>query len=350
MSQNFKLKLYHYIILVFVLGNSFIAKGQKTDTIFHINGNILLGEIKKIDYGRVTFKMDGMGTILVDVDRVKTMISKKFFEFTTTHGRTIYGSIDSSNLEGVITVNSGYDSNSFHLYQMIEVYPIKSTFFLRTSGKFGLGFNYTKASNVGRFDVDWNITYRNKGTSLSLEGSNIQTFTPRDTIETTSKYDFTLNIEKKVKGIWAWTGYIGGSQNTELGLDLRLKGGLALLGDVYHSSNQRFYVLLGLAPNVEIADAQASQTTNLEGQVSMSYQIFKYNFPEVTLNTQLDFYPSFNNTGRYRIDYNFDTNIEIFNNFYVGGKFYYNFDSKPASESASNDDYGFTTTLGFTFH
>jgi hypothetical protein len=344
------LNLRYYIIFVFVLGASILGKAQKTDTIFHTNGNILLGEIKKIDYGRVTFKMDGMGTILVDIDRVKTMISKKFFEFNTTHGRTIYGSIDSSNINGVISINSGYDSNSFHLYQMIEVYPIKSTFFLRTSGKIALGFNYTKASNVGRFDVDWSITYRNKGTSLTLEASNIQTFTPNDTAVTTSKTDFSLNIEKKIKGIWAWNSYIGGSQNTELGLSLRLKGGLGIQGDVFHTSNQRFYVILGLAPNVEFAESQVSNTTNLEGQVSISYQIFKYNFPEISLNTKLDFYPSLNSLERYRVDYNFDANIEIFYNFYVGGKFYYNFDSKPASETGSNDDYGFTTTIGYTFH
>jgi hypothetical protein len=329
---------------------SFLAQSQKTDSLFHINGNVLLGEIKKMDYGQLTFKMEGMGTIIVDVEKIASLKSNKFFEFTTSHGRTLYGFIDSTNSEGVININSGYDSNNFHLYQIVEIYPIKNTFFLRTSGKVDMGFNYTKASNIGRLNVDWNLKYRNRGSLISLTGSNVQTFSPNDTTPTSSKYDLDLNFEKKIKSFWSWTGNIGGSQNTELGLNLRLKGGLGMLGDFYHTNNQRFYVLLGVTPNMEISEENSNRTSNFEGQVSVSYQVYKYTFPEISLNTKLDFYPSFNNAGRYRVDYNIDVNVEVFYNFYIGGKFYYNFDSKPVSENASNNDFGFTTTLGYSFH
>lgn len=327
-----------------------MVQSQKTDSLFHVNGNILLGEIKKLDYGQLAFKMDGMGTVTVDVDKISSIKSDKFFEFTTSHGRTIYGFIDSTSIQGMININSGYDSSNFHLYQIVEIYPIKNTFFLRTSGKINMGFNYTKASDIGRFNVDWNLQYRNKGSLVSLTGSNVQTFSPNDTAATSSKYDLYLNFEKKISGVWSWSGNLGGSQNTELGLYLRLKGGLGILGDVYHTNSQRLYVLLGVAPNMEISEQQANRTSNFEGQASISYQIYRYTFPEISLNTKFDLYPSFNNSGRYRVDYNIDVNIEVFDNFYVGGKFYYNFDSKPPSDNASNNDYGFTTTLGYSFH
>ncbi len=323
---------------------------QKTDSIFHVNGNILLGEIKKMDYGRITFKMDGMGTILVDVEKVATIKSSKYFEFTSIHGRSFYGSIDSTNVVGVIHINSGYDSSNFHLDQIVEIFPIKSTLFLRTSGKIGLGFNYTKGSNVGRFNIDWNVKYRNKGTLLELSATNIQTFSPNDTINTSSKYDFTFTIEKKMKGIWAWTSNIGGSQNTELGLDLRLKGTIGILGDLVHTNKQRLYAVAGLAPNLEIASDDSRETVNLEGVLSVSYQFYHYTFPEMNITSKLDLYPSFNIPDRYRVDYNLDANIEVLNNFYVGGTFYYSFDSKPASQAAANKDFGFTTTVGYSFH
>ena len=66
--------------------------------------------------------------------------------------------------------------------------------------------------------------------------------------------------------------------------------------------------------------------------------------------SKLDFFPSLNNAGRYRVDYNLDANIEVFRDFYIGGTFYYSFDNKPASDGAANDDYGFSTTLGYSFH
>ncbi len=329
---------------------SILGKAQKNDSIFHVNGNILLGEIIKLEYGQITYKMDGMGTIMVNVDRVLTIKSPKFFEFTTIHGRTIYGSIDSTNLEGVININSGYDSNNIHLYQVIEIFPIKSTIFLRTSGKIGIGFNYTKGSDIGRFTVDWNVAYRNKGTSVTLSANNVQTFATNDTVATTSKYDVNLVLEKKMKGIWSWNTYLGGSQNTELGLDLRLKGGLGILGDVIHTNNQRLYGVVGIAPNLEQATVGSAQTYNMEGQLSISYQAFRYSFPNLTINSRLDLFPSLNNLGRYRVDYNLDANIEVFRKFYIGGTFYYSYDNKPASDGAANDDYGFSTTLGYSFH
>tara|TARA_R110002050_G_scaffold204327_1_gene339571 strand:+ start:59777 stop:60724 length:948 start_codon:yes stop_codon:yes gene_type:complete len=315
-----------------------------------VNGNILLGEIKKLDYGQLTFKMEGMGTILVDVTKIKTLKSDKFFEFTTSHGRIIYGFIDSTNMDGMININSGYDSSNIHLYQIIQIYPIKNTFFLRTSGKINVGFNYTKASNVGRFNIDWNLSYRKKGALFTLTASNVKTFTPNDTLQSSSKYDFTLSVEKKIQGFWSWTGSLSGSQNTELGLDLRLKGGLGLVADVMHTNRQRFFGVIGVAPNLEVAQDKSSNTTNLEGQISASYQAYKFTTPEIHLDTRIDFYPSLNTAKRYRLDYNLDLNIEVFYNFFVGAKFYYNFDSKPASVDASHTDYGFTTTLGYSFH
>jgi hypothetical protein len=37
-------------------------------------------------------------------------------------------------------------------------------------------------------------------------------------------------------------------------------------------------------------------------------------------------------------------------NFKVGMNFYYNYDSKPSSEAAANDDYGLNLQLTYSFH
>ena len=62
-----KLSIKHIILFVFVLvivQNK--GYSQKTDTIYHINGNILTGEFKKMKYGIASYSMDGMGTINVE--------------------------------------------------------------------------------------------------------------------------------------------------------------------------------------------------------------------------------------------------------------------------------------------
>lgn len=68
------------LLLVFIFFTSLSVYGQKNDTIVHINGNILTGEIKRLDYRIITYKMDGMGTIDFQTKKVKFLISKKKFE------------------------------------------------------------------------------------------------------------------------------------------------------------------------------------------------------------------------------------------------------------------------------
>ena len=61
-------------LLIFLLFTSVIVYGQKNDTIVHINGNILTGEIKRLDYGIITYKMDGMGNIDFQTKKVKNIV------------------------------------------------------------------------------------------------------------------------------------------------------------------------------------------------------------------------------------------------------------------------------------
>ena len=79
--------IIHILVLFLWLGFG-ISKlsAQKIDTIIHINGNVLKGEFKKLVYGVVTWKMDGMGTINFEEPKIQTIISKKTFEIKMDDG------------------------------------------------------------------------------------------------------------------------------------------------------------------------------------------------------------------------------------------------------------------------
>jgi len=78
---------------------------KKTDTIIHVNGNVLLGEIKKLDNGIVTFKMDGMGTIKFEIDKINTFSSNKSFQIIIKSGMQYYGSFDTSSMSRMVKIN-----------------------------------------------------------------------------------------------------------------------------------------------------------------------------------------------------------------------------------------------------
>ena len=89
-------------IIFFIVSISFIQKkgiAQKTDTIIHINGNVLTGDFKKMVYGVVSWKMDGMGTISLEEVKINTIRSKKLFEIKMKSGLTYFGSFDTSSVE-----------------------------------------------------------------------------------------------------------------------------------------------------------------------------------------------------------------------------------------------------------
>ena len=59
---------------------------------------MLTGDLRKLDYGVVTWKMDGMGTISLEEVKIKTIHSKKEFEVKMRTGEIIFCSFDSSEV------------------------------------------------------------------------------------------------------------------------------------------------------------------------------------------------------------------------------------------------------------
>lgn len=341
--------MYKYLIL-FCFLISGVAQAQKSDSLYHINGNILLGEIKKMDHGVLSFKMDGMGTINVKHEKIATLKSIKLLEFTTDRGQTYFGKIDTCGQEGKIKIITAYDTVEIHIYQLVEIYPIRNNFFRRLSGKFDVGFNYTKASNVGRVNFDVNLNYRYKKYNWSLLSSNIQTYTPNDTINVSSKHDAQITFERKLNRRWYTTTFIATNQNTELGLQLRGQLGAGALYNILYRSKSRFYFQNALVPNFEQGTDNGNTFTNLELKSTLSYDFYKHTDPEMYITSYVDFYPSLSDWGRYRFNYNLDARVEIVSDFFIGVKVYYNYDNKPASSIASQNDYGLTTTLGYSFN
>ena len=70
-ANRFMIRTYfRYIVFLLILVSSVRVSAQKDDTLIHINGNIMTGEIKKMVDGILYFKMDGMGTISVEAEKI----------------------------------------------------------------------------------------------------------------------------------------------------------------------------------------------------------------------------------------------------------------------------------------
>jgi hypothetical protein len=61
------------------------------------------------------------------------------------------------------------------------------------------------------------------------------------------------------------------------------------------------------------------------------------------------FFPSFTVKDRYRLSVDTYIQIEIISDLIFTVSFYDNYDSKPASDVATTNDWGITTSLGYSF-
>ncbi|MHA2101077.1 MAG: hypothetical protein ACW99A_20595, partial [Candidatus Kariarchaeaceae archaeon] len=76
----FILKLNFVFLLLIFLFLSAISFAQRTDIIIMNNDDHITGEIKKMQYGIVTFKTDDAGTLSIKWDKIRHLISTDIFE------------------------------------------------------------------------------------------------------------------------------------------------------------------------------------------------------------------------------------------------------------------------------
>ena len=340
-----------FLIVGFVLFGPFNLSAQKTDTLVHINGNVLTGEIKKMVDGILYFKMDGMGTVSVEAEKIRTMQTQKILQIRTSDKKLILGSFDESDDYGYVYVGYGVNKKKIRVLDIIEIFPIKSTFWLRTSGNFDFGFDYTKSTNMTRLNSSGRIDYRKQKIYSALYWNSYVTLQEitEDSSALNDKMDFNYDYKGYMNRSWLLVGRIGLNSNKAMGLSARVFFGAGFQKDIVYTTRSHLYWQLGGNFNREFAES-GNITTNQELALSLGYDIFKHSSPKVTLTSNIGMYPNLKFNGRWRLDTDLYLNLEVFHNFYVGFKVYSNYDSMPVDENAANNDWGTAFTIGYSFH
>ena len=340
-------------ILLFVLSFLFIYKmgdAQKIDSVYHINGDVLTGDFKKMTYGIVTYKMDGMGTISIEVIKIKTMKSIKKFEIKMKNGVIYFGSIDTSSVDMTINIiTNDTTTTRVHIAEIVEIYPIKSNFWMRSSGSFSLGLNFSKGSDITTLPLSGNMDYRITKSYFDLSFDNNSTF-QGDSLSS-SKADITFMYQQYLKLKWSNIVSVGVSQNLELGTRLRLELYDVIINDIVYNDWNRFYTGAGLGVTSETPYDDSGIKQDMVGLVTVVWKVFKYSKPKLWINSNINFVPYFTNIKRIRTVFNLNPKISIINDdFKVGFKFYFNFDNQPQTEAAAKTDYGINLQFTYSFH
>jgi len=322
---------------------------QKTDTIVHTNGNILKGDFKKMENGIVTWKMDGMGTISLEIPYVSTIISQKQFEVIMKNGLIYYSSFEASENADSVIINVADEKVLINIDDIIEIHPIEGSFWQRFSGNISLGGNFSKSSQLTTVAFSGNLQFRNKKTSFTADWLLNLSYQEDSLI--TNNSEVNISWQHLFENQWSSIVSLGRSQNLQLGIKERYNLAVGATKDVTNTTWSRLYLTGGLTGISERSfDPNSAPQIDFAGVIRLAYDIFKYTSPKISLQSNINFIPYLTGEERYRASFNLTPNVSILNNnFKVGFNFYYNYDSRPPASSLSNEDYGINLQLTYTY-
>jgi len=346
MKRKIIYKLFILIALFFVLQNS---NAQKTDTIMHINGDLLTGELKKMVYGVATWSMDGMGTISVEEPKINSFKSKKLFEIKMKSGEVYFGSFDTSHVSRTVIIVAEEKRTEVSISDIVEIYPIKNNFWMRTTANLSLGGNLSKGGQVATIDLSGNVYYRKEKSYVGLSWDDNNTF-QGDSL-TSTKADIGLDWQRILKNKWSGGLLLGVSQNTELGYKHKYDFSVLGIRDISYNDWNRFYVGAGFSLTRETPYDNSASSNDVTAIIQVVWKVFKYTSPKVWVDANINLVPYLTGEPRYRTVFNLNPQVSLFSdNFKVGFIFYNDFDSSPASTGASTTDYGTTLQLTYSLH
>lgn len=323
--------------------------GEKTDRVVMLNGDYLTGELKKLQRGKLSFKTDATSTIDIDWEDVATVTSASFFEIESSDGRKYFGSVPLASGTGTLVVAVGNAAVELDLTEVVQITPIKKTFWARVDGSVTAGFSFTKSSDVTQFNLGSSAKYRAREYLVSTRlDANITRKGAEDESDT-QRGDLTLNYRRFRKDRWftEWTG--AAQRNDELGLDLRLIGSWSMGRAAIQTNYSLLTLVAGLAVNQEWRSGGEPSAVNLELPLSANYDLFFYSTPKTDLKTGLTIFVGLSDWGRNRVEQNLSFRREFIKDLFWELSTYVSYDSKPPESAKSSTDYGIVSSLGYSF-
>jgi hypothetical protein len=321
---------------LFLLVSENSGASSKIDTIYLQEGDRITGEVKSLENNYLKFSTDDVGTVNIkwtNIDSVKVLNKMRIL---LADGQIYYGILMPSGEDGscYIWATIG-DPRLTPLVDIVMLSPLEDKFFHRITGTLSSGFSYTKASDILQVSLNGTLKYTAQKNQIKIAYDGI--LTQQDSSASTQRQSGNLDFIRILSRNWFVISSLTAESNSEQDLDLRtgLSGGGGK--SLVHSNSSNLYIAAGIQASRELSKGDVQNS--LESFFSSNYSIFIYDSPKITFNLTGKLAPSLSDFGRIRADIDSNISWEIFNDFYLKWTFYYSYDSRPLSTTASKGDW-----------
>ena len=326
-----------------------LSAAPKTDVVVLINGDRITGEVKSLEYNRLKLSTSHMGTIYIEWDKIASLQSNQYLLLERTDGTRYYGQLVEGDDDSTLQVARSVDEPAVavDMAVVVRAQPIEGGDFIdRLDGYVSAGLDIAKASDRRSIDFAGGLSARTRVRAWALDGS--ANLTDDSAGDTSERYQLQGSYRQFHRDRNFYLGFGGFERNTELDLNLRTMAGAGYGRYFVQNNHSEWLAGLGLAYSHE--NYTGGETfDSVEGVLSTSFKIFRYDFPETDIGGSLTLLPSLTKSGRYRAEGDLRAKYEFVDDLYFEIKLYGSYDSKPPLADSQQSDYGLTTSLGYSF-
>jgi hypothetical protein len=318
----------------------------KTDIVYLKNGDRITGEVKNLLRGKLELSTDHMGTISIDWEDIREVVSDVGQVVELSNGQRFFGPLQKPEESEMVIIKTEEGPVGLDSLDVVAMYPAHSGFWQRLDFSGSLGFTWDKSSNVGKYSLNLDANYR-RPESITNAGLVMELTTQEGRDETTRAVADANHImfhrNKRFRMVFGNLEH-----NDELGIELRSLLGAGTGWVPFRTQHHWLTIGGGLDVNREIPVSGDPQT-NLEAVLMTNYEYYKYDVPERQFQANLMVFPSITDSGRIRASFDTSYTIEFVKDFFWKLSLYASYDNRPISEKASTSDYGITSSLGYKF-
>jgi hypothetical protein len=322
------------------------ASAARTDVVVLRNGDHITGEVKKLQFGRLQYGTDDIGTINIEWLDVAEVTSSSVFEVEISDSTRYVGRLEPLSNATMAVVG---DAGTIHVLahaDVVGIYKLDRSFWKRLDGSFDLGMTYTQADTTTQFNFDLELEVRRPKRQTSFDFSGI--LTDDEDSDDTRRFDATFS-HLRFRGAKWFNQIFGGAQgNQELGLDLRVLAGGTIGREAIQTNRTVLRGAAGLAVNREWS-VDGTSEEEIEALVAGSYSFFTFDYPSTRVDILLTVFHGLGSDAALRLEGNISVKRELVKDLYFSVSAYESYDADPIVETAERNDWGFTTSIGWSF-
>lgn len=320
--------------------------GLYVDRIHLKNGDVITGNMKELDRGKLRVKTLTMDTIYLNWVYIESIDTDKYLRIGKADGSFNYGVIQHADLSDSLVVEDRGQEVEIPILAVSTIQPIRvqESFWRRLDVDLKAGIDFKTASDILLINLSSNVKFREEKYEIDVDANWNET--SRTENNNSSRADLVGNYTRFLRDRWFWKATTGFETNEELGLDLRAIVAGTAGRYLIQSPTLRFELNAGLAGNWE--NRQDGTSTSAEGLIRSSLEIFKHTLPITRLSASVNVFPGITESGRLRVNTNVSLRNEIVRSVFWDLTFFSTFDNRPP-EGAEQEDYGIVTSIGASF-